>query len=390
MAKKSSNFKKILLLVGEILMSLCLCVSIGVYIINDLADSDSAIQTSTTSQTMDQRTKTVEAIIQTTDEIQLNDSIIITGTLTINPIDTQNIVINPNLEDYDGVTFTITDIDRKQDMNDSQIQHVTIHILLQSGNTPWTGMDVKSGELIADGKSNLRQSAISTNPECRIFDNETCKTEAKFVFPIDLSNFLLFYVTDKRMDGMDPIDVTESDDRFFLAEINLEDVLFEPTPTATSTNTPTGTPTQTATIDPFITPTDLPTNTVTPTHTPKPTSTEIPPLTIEDIYYNFEDMTAFQFEDYRNKIIGEKLLDIVNIGNVSENGLLILAGPWSPVLFNISDFCVIVNNVPKQTALSFSSGQWINLEATVYGLIGDYDYYFNCENTLILRYIRHE
>lgn len=101
-------------------------------------------------------------------------------------------------------------------------------------------------------------------------------------------------------------------------------------------------------------------------------------------------MTSLQFEEYKKNIFGKKVLDTVTVGNVSDDGKLILAGPWSPVLFNISSFCVVVTGAPKATALSFTGGQKIDLEATVNGLVGNYNYYSNCENTLLLSYISHK
>ena len=112
MAKKSNNTKIILLLVGGIIVSLCLCLSVGVYIIGDLANSGSVIRTSTALQIMDQGTITSEAVIQTTDELQPIVSTIIPESDTIYPTKTPIFMINSNSEEYDGVTFTITDIEQ--------------------------------------------------------------------------------------------------------------------------------------------------------------------------------------------------------------------------------------------------------------------------------------
>lgn len=164
-----------------------------------------------------------------------------------------------------------------------------------------------------------------------------------------------------------------------------------PTKTSTPTQTPTPTrPTNTPTLTRTPTPTKTSTPTKTPTSTPTRTPSPTPALTLIEIYDNFQTMTAFQFEDYKKNIIGKKVIDIVQIGNVSEDGKVALSGPWSPLIFNISDFCVVITSVPKDVALLFSGGQIILLEATINGIVGDYNYYINCENTLLLTYIKHE
>ncbi len=101
-------------------------------------------------------------------------------------------------------------------------------------------------------------------------------------------------------------------------------------------------------------------------------------------------MTEMQFKEYRDQIMGKKVNDVVRIGNVSEDGKLFLSGSWSTNLFDIYEMCMIVISVPKDTALSFSAGDVITLNATVYGLVGNYSYYNNCENTLLLTYNSHE
>lgn len=160
-------------------------------------------------------------------------------------------------------------------------------------------------------------------------------------------------------------------------------------PTRTQTSIPTITPTfgpsptftRTATI------TRTPTLTRTATSTPTPTITPLPPLDLDDIYSNYLDMTSLQFSEYKEDIIGKKVVDYVEIGGVQEDGKLNLSGSWSNDYEIIYDYCVVVSGIPREKALKYNAGQKILLEATVYGLVGDYNYYFNCENTLILNFV---
>ena len=71
---------------------------------------------------------------------------------------------------------------------------------------------------------------------------------------------------------------------------------------------------------------------------------------------------------------------------MSESGKVSLSGPWSPILFNVSDFCVTVTGVPKDIALGLNGGEDVFLEATITGIVGNYNYYINCKNTLLLAY----
>ena len=138
---------------------------------------------------------------------------------------------------------------------------------------------------------------------------------------------------------------------------------FTPSATFTNTFTPTITNTSTSIYSPTITLT--PSRTPTRTRTSTPSRTPTPTIKVIAIYYSFKNGTSLQFSNYLSSIIGQTVKDQVTIGNVSENGVLNLYGPWSPELFNWSDFCVVVNNVPKDTAIKFYGGQVINLEATV-------------------------
>jgi hypothetical protein len=101
-------------------------------------------------------------------------------------------------------------------------------------------------------------------------------------------------------------------------------------------------------------------------------------------------MTSLQFSEYKKDIIGKKVDEGVIVNSVNDDGNIDLKGPWSPTLFNVSDFCVVVSGVPRDQALQYNSGRLLMLEASIYGLVGDYNYYYNCENTLILRYINIE
>lgn len=97
-------------------------------------------------------------------------------------------------------------------------------------------------------------------------------------------------------------------------------------------------------------------------------------------------MTVLQFEEYKKHIAGRPVRQVVKIGNVDENGRVILSGDWTPFIFNFSEFCVIVTGVPRDIALSLEGGEQAYLEASINGIVGDYNYFFNCENTLLLTY----
>jgi len=98
-------------------------------------------------------------------------------------------------------------------------------------------------------------------------------------------------------------------------------------------------------------------------------------------------MTGLQFSEYKKKIVGKLVRQTVEVGNVDEKGRVSVGGPWSPWLFNVSDFCVTVTGVPREVGLKLSGGETVKLEARVQGIVGDYNYFINCENTLILNYI---
>ena len=135
-----------------------------------------------------------------------------------------------------------------------------IDLFLQSGNISSNSFDLKMSELIIEDSSGLKQTVESVFPICHIYNNESCSRKAIFGLPLDNSSVKLYYVSDRRLDGKEPIDVTNPDERYFVAEIYLENIKLKPTSTVTSTNAPTDTPTLTATIDPLITPTKLPTS----------------------------------------------------------------------------------------------------------------------------------
>ena len=160
----------------------------------------------------------------------------------------------------------------------------------------------------------------------------------------------------------------------------IEDIPIAPTATASTTPTETLTPTVTNTFTP------IPTRTPIPTNTPLPTKTPIPAVSLETIYNHFEDMTVLQFEEYKKTIAGKPVRQMVKIGNVDEKGRVILSGDWNPFIINITDFCVIVTGVPRDIAISLEGGEQAYLEAKINGIVGDYNYFFNCENTLILNY----
>jgi hypothetical protein len=160
----------------------------------------------------------------------------------------------------------------------------------------------------------------------------------------------------------------------------LNEVPVAPTATPSATPSVTSTPTATQTSTPTPTRTPMPTATLPPTRTP------IPAVNLDVIYSNFENMTALQFDEYKKQIAGKPVRQIVKVGNVDEKGRVIVSGPWSPFIFNFSEFCVIVTGVPNDVALTLDGGDSVYLEATINGIVGDYNYFFNCENTLLLAY----
>ena len=97
-------------------------------------------------------------------------------------------------------------------------------------------------------------------------------------------------------------------------------------------------------------------------------------------------MTALQFKEYKQEIAGKPVRQTVEVGNVQDDGKLTLHGDWSPFIFNVSDFCVVVTGVPKDLAIQLDGGDTLYLKAQINGIVGDYNYYFNCENTLVLNY----
>lgn len=128
------------------------------------------------------------------------------------------------------------------------------------------------------------------------------------------------------------------------------------------------------------------TRTPIPTQTLRPTSTPIPAISIELVYDNFEDMTDLQFKEYKVEIADKPVRESVRVGNVSERGVVSLSGPWSPLIFNWSDFCVVLTGVPKEEALKLEGGDQIYIEANISGIVGNNNYYINCENTLVLNF----
>ena len=148
---------------------------------------------------------------------------------------------------------------------------------------------------------------------------------------------------------------------------------------------PTAEPTLTPTMT--LTPTLRPTRTPVPTATLIPTRTPVPAVSLDTIYNNYQSMTALQFKEYTAKIVGKPIRETVVVGNVDENGRVIVSGDWSPWLFNVSEFCVIVSGVPHDVGISITGGEKVDLEATINRIVGDYNYFYNCENTLVLYYV---
>ena len=192
--------------------------------------------------------------------------------------------------EHDGVTFGILDTKRRLDANDPSFQSIYITILLASTDVPWVGFDVRNTELILDDETGNRHSAKSVSPICDIYDDEKCETEAEFRLPSNISNFILYYVSDKSIDKQ-PIEVNEPENRRFIAEINLENVGFEPTITTAPSPKPSMTPIPTATIPstapalPTEITNELPTK--TPTQEKKPAGL-LPGLRPEVVRANLE------------------------------------------------------------------------------------------------------
>ena len=134
---------------------------------------------------------------------------------------------------------------------------------------------------------------------------------------------------------------------------------------------------------PEIKPTTSSTSTSQPTYTITPKSG----ITLEGIYLLYLSTTELQFKEYMSYTYGEKITEEVVVGQVMDDGKVVLAGKWSESYYGIYEFCVVVQNVPKDIALSYVKGKKIYLEASIYGLVGNYNYYWDCENTLILSYI---
>lgn len=97
-------------------------------------------------------------------------------------------------------------------------------------------------------------------------------------------------------------------------------------------------------------------------------------------------MTELQFKEYKNTLVGKPVREKVKISNVSDDGKVTLSGKWSPFLINFSDFGVVVLGVPHDTAITLNGGDEFYLEATIDRIVGDYNYFINRENVLVLRY----
>jgi uncharacterized protein YraI len=168
------------------------------------------------------------------------------------PTRTRVAIVSADTRERDGLAFHVRGISRTQDESDRARQIVVVRIWLRSGNVGWTGFDVRSSELIVDDESGRRHPVQSASPECDLRDDQGCITHVTIVLPIDVSRVRLYYVSDRRLGSTKPIDVTDPDDRRFIAEIDLQSITFEPTTTATAstTPTPTSTPSATATATP--------------------------------------------------------------------------------------------------------------------------------------------
>ena len=161
------------------------------------------------------------------------------------------------------------------------------------------------------------------------------------------------------------------------------------TPTSTLTPTVSSTPTMTYTCTLTPTPSTTATSTSTSTITPTSTKTPIPPISINTIYHNHEYMTGLQFTQYKNSIIGKTVSESITINNVDKYGNVSLYGPWKESsIIEWWDFCVVVVNVPKDTALQLSAGNQRYLTGKVNRIMENNSFYINCETQLVLEFIK--
>lgn len=124
---------------------------------------------------------------------------------------------------------------------------------------------------------------------------------------------------------------------------------------------------------------------MTKTEPPEPTPTQA--VKLDGIYLLYLSTTKLQFKEYMSYVFGQKINEEVIVGQVMDDGNVALAGKWSEYYFGVYEFCVIVQNVPKNIALSYVKGHSITLEATISRLVGNYQFYWDCKNTLLLSYI---
>jgi len=141
-----------------------------------------------------------------------------------------------------------------------------------------------------------------------------------------------------------------------------------------------------STLPSFPTFTPTATLTFTPTQTSIPTRTPIPPISIYSIYLNYQNMTELQRSKFREEVIGRTVDEVVKVGNVDEYGRVFLHGSWSDSLFSYYDFCAFVTGYPQDKALELKAGSIFRLNATVTNFVGNYNYFYNCEYTLVLAY----
>lgn len=168
-------------------------------------------------------------------------------TRTPTPESTVMIIIRQDTYYHSGVLFKIQEVARELDFGDPSSQLVKLVINLRSSDVGPIGFDVKKNELILDDESGRRQSAQSVIPVCMLRGNFTCNTYATFALPKEVSRVTLYYVDDRRSDDIEPCDVTDPDDRRFIAEINLGNIALDPPQPTTPTITPTPTLEPTAT-----------------------------------------------------------------------------------------------------------------------------------------------
>ena len=229
----------------------------------------------------------------------INSSITQIVTNIITPTE-PSVIIREDNSERDGITFEVIGIRRTHNEDDPSRHMVYLEILLQSTDIGWTGFDVKSTELIIDHETGMRQSVQAVSTECLIYDNETCNTEIFFDLPVDISNFTLYYVSDKQLNDKEPIEVDDPGQRRFIAQTDLQILGFEPSPAEITIAMPTVVTEESVKPTPVSSKTPIPAKTSVPSSGEPPESQFIPIIgniwTGVQVYYGSGSNIAYGFE----------------------------------------------------------------------------------------------